>query len=80
MTGSGRSPGYSPKYLPTAFPVRPGNSTHANVFVITGGPKTLPLGRSSVLPALCPRTYSSLSFLICEIEMLSHPGLLRKIK
>lgn len=80
MTGSGRSPGYSPKYLPTAFPARPGNPTHADVFVITRDPKTLPFDRRSVLPAVFPEPTPASVFSSSEIEILSLPGLLRKMK
>lgn len=80
VTRSGGSPGYSPKYLPAAFPARPDNATRATASWASPEPRGV-YGRPEL--RCCPRgplTHSNPSFLICETEKLSSPGLLRRIK
>lgn len=47
VTRSGRSPGYSPKYLPAAFPARPDNATRDSVLGVAGARRSLRSRRSS---------------------------------
>lgn len=72
-------PGYSSKYLPAALPARPDNLAHDSARGVSRAPE-LTVRLDSAAPRRVPFTSSGLSFLIREVERLSLPVLLRRMK
>lgn len=79
VTRSRRIPGYSSKYLPAALPARPDNLAHDSARGVSRAPE-LTVRLDSAAPRRVPFTSSGLSFLIREVERLSLPVLLRRMK